>query len=151
MLAGHTAAVTDCAIAADASFVVTSSLDESVRIWDAATGAVRHVLARTWREKDEGWFVSANDQGHWSAVQCCAISPDGRLIASGSSDQTVVLWDVERGVAVRVLSGHDAAVNACAFSPDGRTLASAGADRTLRLWDRESGELRGCWTVIARS
>ena len=142
VLAGHTAALTDCALAADASIAVTASLDASVRIWDVATGAVRHVLARTWREKDEGWFVSANDQGHWSAVQCCAISPDGRSVASGSSDQTVVLWDVERGVAVRVLSGHDAAVNACAFSPDGRALASAGADRALRLWDRESGELR---------
>ena len=142
ILAGHTAALTDCALGPGARVAVTASLDGSVRIWDLADGSVRHVLARTWREKDEGWFVSANDQGHWSAVQCCAISPDGRWAASGSSDQTVVVWDVEAGVAVRVLAGHDAAVNACAFSPDGALIASAGADRTLRLWDRASGEQR---------
>ena len=142
VLAGHTAALSDCAISPDASFVVTTSLDASVRVWDVATGAVRHVLARTWREKDEGWFVSANQQGHWSAAQCCAISPDGRWVASGSSDQTLVVWDVESGSAVHVLSGHDAAVNACAFSPDGRLVASAGADRTLRLWERDSGAAR---------
>jgi len=139
VLAGHTAALTDCAIAPDGSFVVTTSLDASVRIWGVASGSLRHVLARTWSEKNEGWFVSDNDQGHWSGVQGCAVSPDGRCVASGSSDQTIVLWDVERGVALRVLSGHDAAVNACAFSPDGRLLASASADRTLRLWERDSG------------
>ncbi|MGZ8259441.1 MAG: TIR domain-containing protein, partial [Caldimonas sp.] len=142
VLVGHTAALTDCAFGPGARFAVTTSLDGSVRIWDLASGSVRHVLARTWHEKDEGWFVSANDQGHWSAVQCCAISPDGRWVASGSTDQTVIVWDVDAGVAVRVLSGHDAAVNACAFSPDGAAIVSAGADRTLRLWDHASGEQR---------
>jgi len=142
VLAGHTAALTDCAFAPDARVVVTSSLDASVRIWDVASGVVRHVLTRTWSEKEGGWSVATNDQGHWSAVQCCAISADGDCAASGSTDQTIVLWDVERGVALRVLSGHEATVNDCAFSPDGRLIATASADRTLRLWERESGEMR---------
>ena len=122
--------------------VVTSSLDASVRIWDVASGVVRHVLTRTWSEKEDGWSVATNDQGHWSAVQCCAISAGRGLCRIGSTDQTIVLWDVERGVALRVLSGHEATVNDCAFSPDGRLIATASADRTLRLWERESGEMR---------
>jgi len=140
VLAGHTAALTDCALGPGARVAVTASLDASVRIWDLASGSARYVLARTWREKDEGWFVSANDQGHWSAVQCCAISADGRWAASGSSDQTVIVWDIDAGVAVRVLAGHDAAVNACAFSADGALIVSAGADRSVRLWERASGK-----------
>jgi WD40 repeat protein len=141
VFAGHTAALTDCAIGPGARLAVTASFDGSVRIWDLAAGLVRHILARTWRDKG-GWFVSENEQGHWSAVHCCAISADGRWVASGSSDQTVIVWDVDAGISVHVLAGHDATVNACAFSADGALIVSAGADRTVRLWDRVTGQQR---------
>ena len=61
-------------------------------------------------------------------------SPDSRLLASGSFDHSIRLWDVATGRLVRRLAGHDQAVVSVAFSPDGRLLASGGDDSTVRLW-----------------
>jgi WD40 repeat protein len=63
-----------------------------------------------------------------------AFSPDGRLLASGSEDNTVILWDVETGKQIRTLEGHTGPVQSVAFSPDGRLLASGSGDGTVILW-----------------
>jgi WD40 repeat protein len=139
---GHTDVVTDCALSADGRTLVSSSLDGTLKVWDVGARTLRHTLAREWANNAQGWLVTVNDQGHWSAVQGCAISADGRLAASASSDQTVILWDVASGQALQVLSGHGGAVNACAFSPDAQQLVSGSSDRTLRIWNCASGESR---------
>jgi WD40 repeat protein len=63
-----------------------------------------------------------------------AFAPDGRLLASGSSDKTIRLRDVQTGDLLRTLEGHTSRVNIVAFSPDGRLLASGSGDNTVRLW-----------------
>ena len=69
-----------------------------------------------------------------------AFSPDGRMLASASSDSTVRMWDAASGQPIRTLEGHSAPVLSVAFSPDGRTLASASSDSTVRIWDAASGQ-----------
>jgi hypothetical protein len=78
--------------------------------------------------------------GHTNWVTSVAFSPDGRLLASGSDDKTIKLWDVATGSEVRTLTGHtDQCQWSVAFSPDGRLLASGSLDKTIKLWDVASG------------
>lgn len=60
-------------------------------------------------------------------------------IATGSSDKTVRLWDVQSGECVRVFVGHRSMILALAMSPDGRYMASGDEDGTIMMWDLSSG------------
>jgi WD40 repeat protein len=72
--------------------------------------------------------------GHTNAVNSVAVSPDGKLAASGSSDQTIKIWNISTGKETRTFRGHTGPVNCVAFSPDGKLVASASDDKTIMLW-----------------
>jgi hypothetical protein len=79
-------------------------------------------------------------EGHASEVTAVAVTPDGRHVVSGSDDETLKVWDLERGEAVLTLEGHAHVVNAVAVTPDGRYAVSGSTDGTLKVWDLERGE-----------
>ncbi len=91
---------------------------------------------------------------HWDDVFAVAVSPDGRLIASGGRQPIIQLWGVEWGEEVKVkraasLKGHENAITVLAFQPGGRLLASGSDDETVRLWDSATRQERT--SLAARS
>src|SRR5262249_10840144 len=77
--------------------------------------------------------------GHEGWIGGVAFSPDGKTLATASSDRTVRLWGLPLGRLKYTLKGHTDAVCAVAFAPHGKTLASASHDGTFRLWDAVTG------------
>ena len=69
-----------------------------------------------------------------------ALSPDGKRLASASSDNTVKVWDAMSGLEMLILNEHTQGVMSVAYSPDGKWLASASADQTVKVWDTTSGQ-----------
>ncbi len=75
------------------------------------------------------------------AVYSVAISPDNRIIAGASSEQSIELWDLPTKQKLQTLKGHTGRVYDIDFSPDGNRLVSAGDDRKVILWDRSTGKI----------
>ena len=119
-----------------------------------AQTATRGIVAETIAEREStlGQPEIKFQTGHSDAVTSVSFSPDGKYIASGSWDGTVILWEVESGKEIRTLTGHTASVNSVSFSPDGKYLASGSNDETVKLCEVESGkELRTSYHTDAVS
>jgi WD40 repeat protein len=86
---------------------------------------------------------------HNSEIYRLSFSPDGKILASGSRDKTIRLWDAQKGTSIRTLEGHgEHGVYSVAFSPkDAKLLASGGLDGTVRLWNAGTGEMKEILTT----
>ena len=95
-------------------------------------------IVRSWKTSDGTALRSF--EGHTDAAYALAVSPDGKLIATGAYDQKIRLWDAASGKDIALLKGHNGAVNGLSFRPDGKVIASASADRTVKLWSIPTGQ-----------
>jgi WD40 repeat protein len=119
---------TTVAFSADGRFVAANDGEQSARIWDTGTGALR----------------AGPLAGHTDSVTALAFSPDGGLLATGSEDQSVRLWESSTGRPHGdALNGHTGRLDRVAFSPDGELLASAATDGIVQLWDVAEGRPHG--------
>ena len=78
--------------------------------------------------------------GHADDVTSLTYSPDGKLLVSGSWDNTIKVWDIQTGGVVNTFHGHIEVVNSVSISADCTTIASGSSDQTFRLWNIQTGE-----------
>jgi WD40 repeat protein/serine/threonine protein kinase len=163
---GHTSVLEGVVFSPDGQKAASGSWDDTIRIWDLATGTSTQVLTGHQNDVNEIIFspegqrlFSGSYDGTvkvWEvatgaligtlnadefAVRSLAISPDGTLLANGGNDTTIKIWDAATGDLLYTLEGHVWEVNAIAFSPDGTLLASGSGDLSVKIWDVASGTL----------
>lgn len=85
-------------------------------------------------------FLQQTLAGHSSHVMSVAIATDKKTLASGSTDKTVKLWNLDTGEEIHTLKGHTDSVMKVSISPDGKILASGSSDRTIKLWNFTTGQ-----------
>jgi WD40 repeat protein len=122
----------------DGRFFVTGGVDRSARIRQVGT-----------------WRQIASFDNQLGAVDLIAVSPDGSVIATGSTseqygvpvDRTVNVWEAKSGKAISALSDERRAVQDVGFSSDGTLVVTEYDDGTTRIWDWATGESVASWSV----
>jgi WD40 repeat protein len=141
------AAVYCVAWSADGKQILSGSLDTSLKLWDATTGA----LVREFH----GYKPKEFEKGHHDGVFTAVFSPDGKSIVSGSSDRSIKVWNLADGTVTRDLTDPNLKPGAwpmaqpgwvygVRFLPDGRLVSVGGAPRShgfLATWDIKEGKM----------
>ena len=124
VLQGNLRRMNSAVFSPDGCHVVSTSIDNSVHIWNVVTGESEAEL-----------------KGHSSMVHSVVFSPDGSCVVSGSADHTVRIWNVATGESEAELKGHSGSVNSVVFSPDGSHIVSGSDDNTVCIWNVATGAL----------
>ena len=129
-LTGHSDLVKSVAIHPDGQIFASCSLDQTIKVWNLATGELLHTIAE-----------------HSGSVTCVTFSSDGKTLASSSSnpDGTIKFWDAKTWKLKGAIKADDwvvLSIWSIAISPDGKTLVSGHhADSTVKVWDLETREV----------
>jgi WD40 repeat protein/tRNA A-37 threonylcarbamoyl transferase component Bud32 len=168
-LGGHSDYVTSVAFSPDGRRIVSGSEDNTLKVWDAETGQEKLTLeghsdsiwtvcfspdgkrvissggtqVKVWDSKTGQLVFALKGHSRFLMKQLIfsvAYSPDGKLIVSGSEDNTLKIWNADTGQKILTLKGHLSSVESVAFNSDGTRVVSGSDDHTLKIWDIEYGQ-----------
>jgi WD40 repeat protein len=128
-LDGHQGLVQGLAFGKEGKRLVSSSWDQTVRVWDVARRQALQTLT-----------LPASGSEPTGPITAFAFCPERSLIAAATGGATVELRASADGAVVRRLEAHADVVRAVGFSPGGKWLATAGADNKIHVWNLDSGE-----------
>ncbi len=129
---GHTARVNALSFSPDGLTLASGGQDKTVRLWRISDGSLLNTLGSVEQ-------ASPNDSVGVQPYNGVAFSPDGKLLAAGSDDGGIRIWDVSNGKLLDLLDGVSP-VNNLAFSASGDILVSAHTN-DLRVWQVKNGAL----------
>ena len=145
----HLSPLTSAAFSPAGNIFVTGSVDGHIHVWSMALcrnfdssrrrdddNEDRSKLAESHRNAE----LTLKLQGHLSDVTCCAFGQSDNLLATGSMDHSIMLWNPMSGTHTGVLVGHTATVTDLCYSTDSEVLLSTSTDRYFRIWSLNSGE-----------
>lgn len=128
-LIGHASAVLSVAFSPNGKKLASGSADRDIALWDISA-----LLAPNTPRIREA--ISNPLIGHTDRILSVAFSPNSQMLASGSADDSIILWNVSTRKPIgNPLIGHISDVTSIAFSPDGKLLASGGDNGNIILWD----------------
>ncbi|KAK1254176.1 hypothetical protein MKX08_008171 [Trichoderma sp. CBMAI-0020] len=134
ILRGHSSQVNNLSFSPLESekYVVSCSGDHTLCIWDYSRHEVKAAAGASIEVSGE---VDQQVSGHKTPISCLALSRDGKVVASGSKDGLICLWDEDLGSFRGQAYGHCDEILSLEFSHDSRYLLSSSQDRTVRVWD----------------
>jgi WD40 repeat protein/beta-lactamase regulating signal transducer with metallopeptidase domain len=153
----HGANVTFVTFGSDGTTLLTASQDNTIRLWDLATGTeIRRFARPKLADSKPSDKSPANQKAQLEAAKVqlqvvarggrigtgspsVALAPDGKTLAAFIGN-VVQLWEVETGKDLRQIQGPPNGLAGLLFSPDGKTLAARGADGSLYLWEADTGK-----------
>ncbi|MEH2446124.1 MAG: serine/threonine-protein kinase [Nostoc sp.] len=135
-MTGHRLQVNSVAFSPQGKLLASASYDRTIRLWQIPALESSHKEF----QNRPCYSLLGTLSGHAWAVLTVAFSPDGKILATGSDDNTIKLWEVNSGQLICTLVGHSWSVVAVAFTADGETLLSASCDKTVKLWRVSTAE-----------
>ncbi|MFC1878751.1 AAA family ATPase [Chloroflexota bacterium] len=130
-LKGHTDEITAVVVTPDGQHIISGSRDHTLKVWNISAALNAGIV----RENELCSEKVRTLKGHTDEITAVEVTPDGKLVISGSYDKSLKVWDVATGREQRTLQGHKSGVTAVEVTPDGSHVISGSRVGTLKIWD----------------
>ncbi|MBD0361216.1 MAG: WD40 repeat domain-containing protein [Coleofasciculus sp. C3-bin4] len=131
-LTRHSDSIYALCLSQDGQIIASGGRDKTLKVWNLQPISKSNSISPTSRIIGEGLMYTFT--GHSESINCIAMTPNGKMLVSGSEDNTLMLWNLQKHQYICTLEGHEAGVKSVAFSRDGKMIVSGSADNTIKLW-----------------